>query len=951
MPKADTVDRALRAIEKGYAEYTYFFEQLSSPAWLRPLEDRGRFRLPPPPIREGQYIRFPEWPESRYLVRMARIPEAQETVLRIALAIPASENSRVHDDLADIALSMQPSQSAALVPQICTAIPISVKLLLAEKVGELIVHLARGGQSQAALQLAGAALALGPDPRLTREASDKSLVSPEPQSHFRDWDYERIVSKAVPELIQYCGLEAVGLFCSLLDDAIRLSRKREEDGGEDYLYIWHPAIEQGKNPDHLPSFLLCAVRDATELLITAQPERFPEVIALLQDHKWVSFRRLEMHVARVFLGQGQTVAERVFQNPEILDQASLHHEAVLLLKAAFATLTTETQQHILSWIDTGPSEESLRRWLEFIGHEIADDNISNLANQRRLDHFSILEGQLPDPYQAKYDELKTQLGAPNPQDLVPNTEGGWISAQSPKTTGDLAQMSVAEVLNFLRNWVPGHDIFGPTAEGLGGAFAGVVSQRPADFAVLAEQMKDLDPTYIRSLLGSLTATLKRGEAWDWGPVLELARWVVAQGREIPGRNGGLMDADPDWGWSRTAVIDLLSAGFKGGPERLPLVNRTVAWEVLRPLTDDPNPGLEAERGEKFDPSFLSINSTRGRALDAVVDYAWWLRRCTDAERQAERQMPVTFELMPEVREILDEHLDIEKEPTLTIRSVYGRHLSSFAGLDWDWLRSNVDRILPVGEADPPRFNAAWDSFIRFNQPNTVLLSVLMTAYQRAVQQTATPPLTKRNAVSPEDRLAQHLMVYYWVGKLKFDAEDRLLDDFYSLAPDALRGHAMWFVGTSISKWDDAAPVEVFDRLRDLLQRRLQASREAASPEAFMKELANFGYWFISEKFEERWSMDTLLAILQLTKKTESEMDVVKLLAERCPRYPVECVACLRLMVEGDRERWLLLGVEDDVKRLLRSAIDSNNTEASLSARRLTEHLIARGHFGFRTVLK
>jgi hypothetical protein len=44
------------------------------------------------------------WPESRYLARMAAVPEAQETVLRIALAIPASENSRVHDDIADIAL-------------------------------------------------------------------------------------------------------------------------------------------------------------------------------------------------------------------------------------------------------------------------------------------------------------------------------------------------------------------------------------------------------------------------------------------------------------------------------------------------------------------------------------------------------------------------------------------------------------------------------------------------------------------------------------------------------------------------------------------------------------------------------------------------------------------------------------------------------------------------------
>ena len=98
-------------------------------------------------------------------------------------------------------------------------------------------------------------------------------------------------------------------------------------------------------------------------------------------------------------------------------------------------------------------------------------------------------------------------------------------------------------------------------------------------------------------------------------------------------------------------------------------------------------------------------------------------------------------------------------------------------------------------------------------------------------------------------------------------------------------------------------------------------------------------------------METLLATLQLTKKTQSEMDVVKLLAERCPRYPVECVACLRLMVEGDSERWILIGVEEEAKRVLRHALDSSNPEAALSARRLTEYLIAKGNFGFTTLLR
>jgi hypothetical protein len=949
MPKREAVDRALRAIEKGYAEYAYFFEQLKSPDWLQPLEERGRFRLPPPPIPEGQYIRFPEWPESRYLVRMARIPEAQETVLRIALAIPATENSRVHDDLADIALSLPPHQSAKIVPQICAAILNSVMLLLVEKVGDLIIYLSRGAEGQAAFQLARAALALAPDPRFAKAAGEESLLSPEPRSHFRTWYYNRIVDKAFPELVKCSGIDAVRLVCALLDKAIQFSQKREREGDEDYLYIRHPAVEHGKDQDDIPSLLLCAARDAAEQLVAAEPTQFQSVVAAFEEYKWVTFRRLEMHLSRVFLDEGYAVAERTFQDPGVISRGSLHHEAVLLLKAAFSRLAPETQRRVLSWIDTGPSEESMRSFLENVGEAVTDEKVRKLIDSRRLDQFSILDGQLPELYRRTYESLKAQLGTPNPPERVSYPEFGAISAQSPRSTEDLAAMPVEDVFDFLRAWEPGHDIFGPTAEGLGGALSGAVSQRPAEFATAAERMQGLDPTYVRSLLAGVMAALKRGEAWDWEPVLKLSKWVVEQGREIPGRICGLMDADPDWGWTRTAVIDLLSAGFEDAG-RLPLEHRGLVWEVLKPLTDDPNPGLEDEGGEKFDPSFLAINSTRGRALDAVIDYAWWFRGSTDAGRKAEGQPPITFDSMPEVRAVLDAHLDVEREPTLTIRSVYGRHLTSLAGLDWEWLRTSIRRILPEGAEDPPRFTAAWESFISFNRPNTTLLPELVPAYQRAVAQIGSPGEMIQHPAMPEDRLAEHLIFYYWLGTLEFGSADGLLDAFYATAPDKLRGHAMWFVGTSVSRWDEAAPPQVYERLRKLVERRLEVAGRAANPADFVHELPNFGCWFASEKFDERWSLETLHAVLRLTRKAEGAMDVVKLLAARCARYPVECVNCLRLMIQGDREGWLLLGVGSYAMELLRQALRSNNPDAALSARRLADELIARGHFGFRAIL-
>jgi hypothetical protein len=58
MLRPETIDRALLEVGKGYAQYQYFFEHLSSPAWLEPLSRHGFFQKPPEPVREGQYISF-----------------------------------------------------------------------------------------------------------------------------------------------------------------------------------------------------------------------------------------------------------------------------------------------------------------------------------------------------------------------------------------------------------------------------------------------------------------------------------------------------------------------------------------------------------------------------------------------------------------------------------------------------------------------------------------------------------------------------------------------------------------------------------------------------------------------------------------------------------------------------------------------------------------------------
>lgn len=135
-----------------------------------------------------------------------------------------------------------------------------------------------------------------------------------------------------------------------------------------------------------------------------------------------------------------------------------------------------------------------------------------------------------------------------------------------------------------------------------------------------------------------------------------------------------------------------------------------------------------------------------------------------------------------------------------------------------------------------------------------------------------------------------------------------------------------------------------------MDRRFNVAEQSSSIAPFVRELAGFGWWFTSEKFGEEWTLKMLLKVLRLTKKIEGGMDVIKALAETSSRYPLECVACLDLMVQGDRDNWVLVGAEAEARQTIKAALDSGQHDAVMAARRLVELLIARGQYGFRSLL-
>src|SRR2546425_10233466 len=231
-PSEADLKKLKNKVPNNIVTYRYFFDKLTSVAWLEPLKNEGFFKDTVEQDRDDEKgtISFPPWPQSNYLARMAA--SVPQLVLDIVLQID-TKNVRIHSDLVDAALAMPAEMAAKLVPKAIEWTESPYLSLLPEKLGALIGHLARGGQAESALKLARALLALLPDPDAKQKTGEegKYRLSPEPRARIEHWNYQEILQKNIPDLVIAAREDALSLLCDLLDTAVRLSRRREDDEG------------------------------------------------------------------------------------------------------------------------------------------------------------------------------------------------------------------------------------------------------------------------------------------------------------------------------------------------------------------------------------------------------------------------------------------------------------------------------------------------------------------------------------------------------------------------------------------------------------------------------------------------------------------------------------------------------------------------------------------------
>lgn len=895
MPTNEQVEQVLVRLIRPQ-ERTYFFDRLTNPEWVAPLAERGVFRNLPAPeeAEEPGYVRFPAWDEGRYLVRVAKdaSPEVTEAIRG---ADPAENPSNVRV-LFEIAFELQRADLASL--------------------GKDLVRWAAtpfiGDYSDAASALTGRLFELG----LAREAEELliALLQPSDESRLQldAWHYERFLQRVTPSGIEHGGFGFFRRLLRMLSASLPLDPEGR-DSDTSHSYLWRPAIgDHEQNNSERRGFLVAAIRDAAVALIadeTAEEIRSALSSDLLSKRIWI-------HVVSRWTG-GAGEADRLIREDDVLADYRLTHETAELLRAHFASLGSAATDRVFAWID-GDS---------------ADDDLDDLQKRRRrLNRYSFIRDALSSERLAEFESLVDELGEPSPTADFLTYAGTFAGSTSPLDPAVAASMTPAALAEFAASWAPDSGFAWPPAPSIDGLAATVrvaVKERPDLFSSEAMRFSELEPTIVRSVLNGFDDALRGESQIAWGSVFELCASVAAHPFE-EGDPGQVGDGDPGFRWARGAVTDLLRTAFDAQHLLSPSW-RATAWNLIVRLVADPNPDEAHEErygGDNMDGFTLSLNTNRGKAVNAAVKYGLWLHRNDDSVE------------IPELFALIDTRLDEQVERSVAVRSAIGRWFPWLQLLNPQWAEARATSVFGAPESPSRLGLAAWASFLAYTEPYDSVYGLLAPWYRAAIDRGFDAEFSAGRGHEPGETVGEHVAALAWRGVAPPDVYLAFLDE----ATDSLAGRVVRFIGRAVANSSEVAP-QILDRLQAIWEQRLPVLEDAPTDHA--AEIQAFGSWVASGKFDPDWSLPHFGHALSMAGVPQDSYAVLDMLATTS----VQPGIALRALVQMTSQRtnaWDPVSWRESAKVIVERAIEAGSSRAEVED--VIDFFVRSGDHSFRHLM-
>src|SRR5581483_641245 len=481
--------------------------------------------------------------------------------------------------------------------------------------------------------------------------------------------------------------------------AMILDRKRWRTERDDGMKIARSRIADHEDYPALENALITSLRDALVSSVGDQPDRIEAVVEILTDPRELLFTRLLLHVATtVESPELNGLRRRLLMEAEMRTNYVTEDEYEELLARWYSSLEEDDKRALIEDVEAGPDDEYRAMVRERLAetHEPTEEELEAAWERRRLRQLAPIRGELTGEDATRYAARVSEFGEPRFPDRGFRGVTDYAGPFPKATVEQLRAMSYIEIFGLLSSWKPEHSGWDlPTREGQARALSVLIEEAPDAWAARADKFMAVPPIYTRHFLQNLESAVRAKIPFtSWGPILDLADYVVAQVGDALSSD---YEDDADFAPARRALAFLLRTALWS--DALPMAFRDRAWPLITALARDPDPGKERD-ATTTDAAGASINRTRGIALHVAVAYGVWCRRNSPGES-------TTFDDLPELRDLLEERLDPGQELSPSVHCVFGQFLPQLHWLDGDWIKTHLAEILPDEHSRAAFRASAW----------------------------------------------------------------------------------------------------------------------------------------------------------------------------------------------------------------------------------------------------
>lgn len=511
-----------------------------------------------------------------------------------------------------------------------------------------------------------------------------------------------------------------------------MSKKKEQD--DRYSYIWLPAIDAQFKDGSWKEPLDFLILELGKILLWGAKDvsKVAPILQKLLAEPYEIFHRIVFFI----IGKTYESYNNIFWDnikKEWFDNSNLRHELFVLLRKNFLKFNDSQKNKLLDIIRQVPLN------LPKDGSKEEKEKYRAIVRQRWLKAITDKGCKEVDDL---YSEYKKVTGVdPEHPEFASYSYSGW-GHTSPLASQDILKQGIESIVRYLQNFKQkGVGFQEPSESGLGETLRGAVKQSPDKFSGCLEQFLKIKLIYQHNLINGFADAWKENRDIDWERVLQHCQKLI---------KGDLWKNSETYEntkikykeWVVAAIADLISAGTSKDERSFAPALMPLAEEIILGILKKQPSGMKDTK----DALTQAINTTKGRAIEALIDYYLRYARLAMASKREKRNK--------KIQSVLQEALKKEDD-SLEYSVLIGQHLPSLYWIDKDFMILNINSLFP--KTNLKHWNVAMQGYLFGHKVYDELYKLIRknNHYLKGIQDRF------------EDRAAQeHLIQHLCIGYLR-----------------------------------------------------------------------------------------------------------------------------------------------------------------------------------------